>query len=1302
MFYKSIQHRAKSRRAYGGGAQRQMPPSETDSATRCVSVMHLEAASVLVLSARPGDEVFGCGGAVGSHVARGIPVKVIVVSDTLGDAGQDLGLDRVRGRRRESRAASQQLGYPAPVFWGCRCNVLRYGERLIANLLDAIVRADADIVYAPSPDENDMIRRALGMATAEAVRRRASGIRLAWYEIDSPLRPNLLFDISDGIAGKLAAMACFASLGIRSGSEPGIVSLNRYRAACLPAGAAAEAYILVKAEELATGFIDFFPCEYDRWSDFDHSLSQPGRALVSVIVRSMDRRTLPDALDSIALQTYSNLEVVVVNAAGEGHRELGPWCGRFPLRLISAERPLRRSAAANLGIDSAQGQYFIFLDDDDLFDPNHIASLVDALEGSPKCLAAYAGVKVEDSAGNRIGVYHEPFSSARFMAGNFIPIHAILFARQLVSDGCRFDDRFDSYEDWDFWLQVARCTTFVRTATISAVYRAQLGDSGMALPEADQRERQRQARLAVWAKWWPRWTVDDFDLLVENHREQMVSVQQELGEAVGIATDLRRQLVECDALIAERDTLIAARDGTIAALAHDLAQKGQEIDALNHLAVQRGQQIDAISGQLESSHGLVAEREAQIAELHRIINEILNSTSWKLTAPVRSLKMEGARLGKALGSGHAAFRTALRYVRSGSVVRILRRTAVILRTEGLQGIRARLRILETVYRHIDAPPLQAKSGITLEKHDFAPLASIDIERYEFFFLDVFDTAIIRLFQAPVDLFEYLGIRAKDPDFARRRVQQEAEARRRHPRRKDIDIREIYRDLTGSGMEDEIAAELQFCVVNPEVHAFYSQLIEAGKKIYFVSDMYLDQGTVAAILEKNGFSGYEGIYVSSQDDLIKGDGSRFEWLKRSLPECVGHAIHIGDNRIADYAQPRAHGFDALHYIEADAWFRHDPFLYSKIAALNSHRSVGISFLLGAFRYWKAGFSDERTDYWRQFGFFYGGALISAFCGFISEQIAQRNLACTKIFFLARDGDIMSRVYRMFHDDIPAVYLLASRRCMSFPSFRSLTDPSDGEMLKLFTTPIGVAGAYDVMERFHYRDLHALEKDLRKLDSDASRWTDADIRACIVNNRQAVMEKVLAERQVLLDYLSEIGFFADEDIVLIDVGWGGTIQNGLLAMLELSGRPQHRVHGFYLGVNASVAHQERKMGFLFDGDQTAFAPYLNLIELLTSSPQDGIIRIERTGDGFVPVTAEAGTKEKQRQIVAAEIQKGIIDFAQLLKERHLRALDLFYPEDFRVLFASLQQYASDEDTFHLSQLRHAMALGNNFHQPVLSNC
>ena len=72
----------------------------------------------------------------------------------------------------------------------------------------------------------------------------------------------------------------------------------------------------------------------------------------------------------------------------------------------------------------------------------------------------------------------------------------------------------------------------------------------------------------------------------------------------------------------------------------------------------------------------------------------------------------------------------------------------------------------------------------------------------------------------------------------------------------------------------------------------------------------------------------------------------------------------------------------------------------------------------------------------------------------------------------------------------------------------------------------------------------------------------------------------------------------------------------------------------------------------------------------------------------------------QLVAAEIQKGILDFAHLIKKRGIDNLDFIRAEDFKALFVSLQEHASEEDAFQLGQLRHATMLGNNYEQYVLT--
>jgi len=1251
------------------------------------AITNIPCTQALVFASHPDDEVFGCGGAIMRHVEQGVPVHVIVVSDGALGVGEDKIFEYALQRQNESIAAAQVLGYGIPVFWHYQDQQICYSEKLIQEILTVIRETGADLVYAPSVLEMRPDHRMLGMAVVEAIRRISSTVRVALYEVGIPLHPNQLLDISDLAARKAAAMACFESQNAKQRYDLHIAALNRYRTYTLPANVtAAEAYILISAEELSGDPLKLYQSEHARQKALGFVLDSSDMPLVSVIIRSMDRPTLTDALDSIALQTYANIEVVIVNAKGTDHRQVGEWCGRFPLRIFSAGQQLKRSLAANLGLDSASGEYLIFLDDDDLFDPDHIANLVETLSDSENCSAAYTGVKVENEKGAVSGIFNQTFIAVRLMAGNFIPIHAVLFKRDLVAQGCRFDENLDNYEDWDFWLQVARKTDFAHSTKVSAVYRAQLGNSGMSRPLAHYLPLQRHYRLMVWEKWWHKWTISDFDSLVADFYQQLTLLQQQLGNSTHTENELRHLLAQKEQSLAEKEQSLAQQEQSLAQQERLLAEK-------ERLQAEHEEQIATLKQALNQA---VSERDEQIMQLRSTIAEIFDSRSWKLTAPIRFFSRITRKI---LQYGRPICHLTFQYYRRESAAKLLQRIFSILRNEGLGGIKRRLRIFHNHNKLITAE-LAAKPVARIEKHHHLPLSAIDITKYDFFFFDVFDTAIIRLFHKPVDLFEYISLKTKDPDFHLRRVQQEAKTREQYKDRKEISIFEIYSNLTSNSIDEEIAAELKFCVAHPEVYDFYSKLLDAGKKIYFVSDMYLDKVTISKILQANGFCTYEDVYVSSEDDFLKGDGSRFEWLKRNIPDSIGTAIHIGDNRTSDFLQPQAHGFDAFHFMEHDTYYRQDPFLYSKIEFLNSKRSLGLSFLLATFRYWKSGFHDQSPDYWRQFGFLYGGALISAFCGFINKQLASQKLPCDKIYFLARDGDIMSQVYQLLYDDVQPAYLLASRRCILFPSLQNLTHADDQEALHQFIGPLGNTGAKDILDRFGYDDLDNLEADLQNIGPDPSKWTKQDIRTCILRHQQSIMEKVVAERNMLFDYLTAMNFFDQDDTVIVDVGWGGSIQSSLVKLLALWNYPRKRLHGIYLGVNEYAAHKQNKVGFLFNGNQSQFLEHLNLIELITSSPQYGVVRIDRADGVFIPVTGAANKDEEKRQLVAAEIQKGILDFARLIKKQNIDILDLMHVNDFKTLFESLQDCASEEDIVRFGQLKHAKMIGNSYMHPIIN--
>ncbi|MCB9481219.1 MAG: hypothetical protein H6680_05300 [Desulfobacteraceae bacterium] len=505
--------------------------------------------------------------------------------------------------------------------------------------------------------------------------------------------------------------------------------------------------------------------------------------------------------------------------------------------------------------------------------------------------------------------------------------------------------------------------------------------------------------------------------------------------------------------------------------------------------------------------------------------------------------------------------------------------------------------------------------------DNNPFCLINVEKFDYFLFDVFDTALIRLFFRPEDVFKYISYKKNEKEFASKRVGQEISARKRKPLQKDIRLTDIYEGLEDSyNIKDEIEAENRFCVANPQVLRFYSDLIEAGKKIYFISDMYLDKKTISGLLEKNGYNIYEDIFVSSEDDLIKGDGSRYEWLKIHFPDISGRAVMIGDNIISDYEQPKAFGYDSFHYLDNESFYRLDPFLNSGINFLKSNESLGLSMIFSVFRYWKLSFNDNFPLYWRQFGFFYGGALVCSFCKYVHDYVLENKPSCKKVFFMGRDGDIMNKVFRILFDksDIESVHVLASRRSFVFPALTDLSTKNDKNELLNFIRPQNVKGAKTILERIGYFDLSELEKDLNSIGKEPCMWSSDDIHYCLKKNRNSIIEKVKNERKILFDYLTENNFFGQRNLIIADVGWGGSIQTALAKLLKLWGFEDVELTGLYFGVNDSAFEKNSMKGFLFDKDfeaQIFYEKYVNLMELLCSSPMDPIDKFENKEGSIV---------------------------------------------------------------------------------------
>ena len=501
---------------------------------------------VLVFAPHPDDEVFGCGGAIMRHLEQGIAVEVIIVSD--GGYGAESEEDRKQytlRRQEESKSAAKILGYGAPAFWSYPDRKVGYGEKLIQDILAAIDHSQADLIYAPSIFEVHPDHRSIGMAVIEAVRRIGKSLRLALYEVGMPIRPNCLLDITQLAERKMAAMQCFCSQNQKQRYDLDIAALNRYRTYTLPPEIeAAEAYMIISAEELARDPLRLYQSEYARQKELGLLIDQCDIPLVSVIVRSMDRPTLSIALDSIALQTYSNIEVLVINAKGGFHTEIGSRCGRFTLKLINqAGTPLRRSQAGNTGITFVRGMFLSFLDDDDTFDPDHFSCLLSAYKDSGEGTMVYSAIRCIDRSDQEkkiLNVFSDSYEEGKLLVGNFIPIHAPLVPTQIVRQKqiC-FDETLDVYEDWDFWLQIEKYLHFVLINQVTATYY--LGGSSGANPLIVNEEFMYQATLLIYKKWLPLLTTKELwrisrlyhlrnSTLLQSYRDRVI-LEEKLTQA---------------------------------------------------------------------------------------------------------------------------------------------------------------------------------------------------------------------------------------------------------------------------------------------------------------------------------------------------------------------------------------------------------------------------------------------------------------------------------------------------------------------------------------------------------------------------------------------------------------------------------------------------------------------------------------------------------------------------------------------------------------------------------------------------
>jgi glycosyltransferase involved in cell wall biosynthesis len=186
-------------------------------------------------------------------------------------------------------------------------------------------------------------------------------------------------------------------------------------------------------------------------------MSQSQNPVVSVITPCFRQgHFLADAIESVLAQSYRPVEMVVVNDGSDDNTE--EVARRYGDRIRYVwQKNSGLPAARNAGIREARGDYFLFLDSDDLLHPEAISWLVEAIRGHEMAVGVM-GVRVfttDPAVGEDVVRKPYPFLPTLLFRNNAPPLAYLVPASLVRTEGGFCRGVCYGCEDWDLWLRLA-------------------------------------------------------------------------------------------------------------------------------------------------------------------------------------------------------------------------------------------------------------------------------------------------------------------------------------------------------------------------------------------------------------------------------------------------------------------------------------------------------------------------------------------------------------------------------------------------------------------------------------------------------------------------------------------------------------------------------------------------------------------------------------------------------------------------------------------------------------------------------
>ena len=200
------------------------------------------------------------------------------------------------------------------------------------------------------------------------------------------------------------------------------------------------------------------------------------RPLISVVMPYYNTKPkfFYDAIESILSQTYSNLELVLVNDGSTVVYNLDKFKTDKRIVFLTSKSNKGISYSLNLGIQEARGDIIARMDSDDVALPHRLSNQLKLLS---KHEIVSSNVYLINKNGEIYGkskslVFHDLIRKFQlYFLGDNPVNHPTILARKRIFDQFKYDSKYDGKEDLELWLRMKKSCKIYFDKSYLLLYR---------------------------------------------------------------------------------------------------------------------------------------------------------------------------------------------------------------------------------------------------------------------------------------------------------------------------------------------------------------------------------------------------------------------------------------------------------------------------------------------------------------------------------------------------------------------------------------------------------------------------------------------------------------------------------------------------------------------------------------------------------------------------------------------------------------------------------------------------------------